>query len=186
MSTLELQRFESVDAGGGMVLFRLAGRWPHHGDAADAQATLMVHSGGDTHELDALPEPGLSTDGGARNAAFAAPEPIRSDADGFELAVGGVVFDLPDCNSTVSAQAMPARRAMRSERPGPAGPRFRLPTMRMPPLPRLRLPAPGPVAARVLPRPRVEAWDLDELRVMAAGCAIGAACATALLIEIIP
>lgn len=191
MSTLELRHFESVPAGDGQVLLRLAGRWPHQGDAHDAPATLLVHSGGDTHELDALPAPGLSGDGGSRNVAFAAPEEMESHATRFELAVGELVFDLPACAPQRATKPRPAK-LIREQTAGSSSARSRMPSVRVPSvrMPAVRMPAMRLGSLRLpglqLPAVRTDRWDMDEVRVMATGCALGAACATAILVEIVP
>lgn len=190
MSTLELDTFESIPAGNGMALLRLSGRWPREAESGDRGATLVIELDGDTRELDPLPEPGLSGEGGLRSAAFAVPSELESSATGFALAVGELLFDLPSGPSNGDMDHEPAKPQREDADPSPAR-RVRLPAAKRLPAPRLpslRLPRLELAQLRLpsVRAPRLEGWGREELQVMVAGAALGAACATVVLIELVP
>src|SRR6185503_5956787 len=98
--SFDVERFEQVAAGAGMVLLRVAGRW--HADTATEldQPELVVDDGAEEHHLPMLPAPGaapLSADpsGVTWRGAFSARGELLEGRHTFALHAGGDVLVLP-------------------------------------------------------------------------------------------
>ena len=98
--SFDVERFEQVAAGAGMVLLRVAGRW--HADTAIEldQPELVVDDGAEEHRLPMLPAPGgapLSADpsGVTWRGAFSARGELLQGGRTFALHAGGDVLVLP-------------------------------------------------------------------------------------------
>ena len=98
--SFDVERFEQVAAGAGMVLLRVSGRW--HADSATdlEQPVLVVDDGGEEHRLPMLPAPNaapLSADpaGVAWRGAFTAGGELLESGSTFALHAGGDVIALP-------------------------------------------------------------------------------------------
>jgi hypothetical protein len=107
----EVERFESVAAGRGVALLRLAGRWRGEANGTTGRPVLIVDDGRASHRLAALPEP--EGQGDPWRAAFSAPADLLSgERLAFALDAGGETIRLP----------APAEHALRpaDERAAPA------------------------------------------------------------------
>lgn len=115
---LKIERVESRDVGGDMLLVRCSGSWTH-ATPARSRPVLVVRSGERAHRFPALPAPGPSAPGVWR-AAFAVPAALRAalGAD-LELELGGLVLALPGAEAAEAAfapaSAVADRRAERAE-----------------------------------------------------------------------
>ena len=119
--SFDVERFEQVAAGAGMVLLRVAGRW--HADTATEldQPELVVDDGAEEHRLSMLPAPGaapLSADpsGVTWRGAFSARGELLQGGRTFALHAGGDVLALPPPAPPSEAPPAPRIRKTRSAR----------------------------------------------------------------------
>lgn len=116
---LKIERVESRDVGGEMLLVRCSGSWTH-ASPARSRPVLVVRSRERAHRFPALPAPGPPAPGVWR-AAFAVPAALRAALGvDLELELGGLVVALPGAEA-VEAAFPPApagveRRAEQAER----------------------------------------------------------------------
>jgi len=116
---LKIERVESRDVGGDMLLVRCSGSWTH-ATPARSRPVLVVRSRGRAHRFPALPAPGPSAPGVWR-AAFAVPAALRAALGvDLELELGGLVLALPGAEGVEDAfppaLAGVERRAEQAER----------------------------------------------------------------------
>jgi len=115
---LKIERVESRDVGGDMLLVRCSGSWTH-ATPTRSRPVLVVRSGERAHRFPALPAPGPAAPGVWR-AAFAVPAALRAalGAD-LELELAGLVLALPGAEAAEAAfapaSAVADRRAERAE-----------------------------------------------------------------------
>src|SRR5205085_8420354 len=117
--SFDVERFEQVSAGAGMVLLRMSGRWYAESTVELDQPLLVVDDGREEHRLAALPAPDAAAptagpSGVLWRGAFSARANLLHGPRAFALHAGGAVLVLPPPAQPGGASPAPA------EPPAPA------------------------------------------------------------------